>query len=806
MSRLVGRDDELIALADAVSRPGLTSVVGTAGVGKTTLLRSALTGVGHLEGGALRSLAQRPYLPLERALDETLNGTDQEIADRVIARTGDAVLFVDDVHWADDLCIGVLELVQTHCRVLVASRPGGDRRVLSRLLESGRRIELTPLEPTDAFTLARQLHPDLPSDQLRRLVEAAGGNPLLLELLVDKTESSLTLLDALTARIERLDEATGDALVRLALVGRPIEPSIIGLQPELEDLVRRIGLLVELRHALLAETLVKVRDEARLRELHAELGAALTGAEAARHFLLADEPLRALAVARDGLDGTPDVTARAELALLVAIASDRSGREDTSAWLEAASALTDDGRFESAADAAARAANDKSRRPEALFVQGRALWFAGDVDGASVLFDAALELLDDGTPLAVRVMVERAYLEVRERRPGGLEQAKRALAAAEGHGIEEVRARAVLGTSLLYDANPAWEAMLARAIDEARTAGDVELECTAVYHLVSGLGLMGRRQESIDITVREVAVAEAAGLRTWRAHFLTALVLNRAIASVDPAWSLVAARQLIEEHALFRNRFQSETSVVLALADLDRFDEAAAAAERHERTATSDEARLFAGIASIELAWLRGDDETVVALATDLRSLGDAWFGTRVSCEFAGACAAVQLGIDFEPVSTSFVLPAVWAGLHELEGVRLWRNGDSRGALDELDRAARAWLDVDCPRWSIRAQGLAAVLARKARHTDATARWKKANDFANQHGLAHHLRRWRLTDPGLSAREVEVLQLVAAGKTSAQIAAALGISPGTVDDHISSARRKLLVSTRREAAQKVASW
>jgi two-component system response regulator DesR len=56
----------------------------------------------------------------------------------------------------------------------------------------------------------------------------------------------------------------------------------------------------------------------------------------------------------------------------------------------------------------------------------------------------------------------------------------------------------------------------------------------------------------------------------------------------------------------------------------------------------------------------------------------------------------------------------------------------------------------------------------------------------------------------LSTREVQVLRLVAIGKTSAQIAATLGISRGTVDDHISSARRKLLVSTRREAAQKVA--
>jgi DNA-binding CsgD family transcriptional regulator len=806
VKRLVGRDDELVALARALSRPGLTAVVGSAGIGKTALVRSALARVPHLEGGALRSLATRPYLPLERALGETLSGTDHEVADRVIAAVGDFVLFIDDVHWADEPCIAVLELVQTHTRVLVASRPEGAGGAASRLLGSGCTIDLAPLEPTDAVTLARQIHPRLPDAQLGRLVDAAGGNPLLLDVLVDESEPSLTLLDALTARVERLDATTADALVRLALVGRPIEPSIIGLDRELEGLVRRCDDLVELRHALLAEALIKLRDEPGLARLHADLGAALIGTEAARHYLLAGEPALALAVARHELDAAPDATERADFALLVAVAAEGAGVGDGSAWLEAASALVDDGRYESAADAAARAAADACFRPEALFVQGRARWFTGDVDGAIELFDEALQLVDDGTPLAVRVLVERAYLEVRDRRPGGLHAAKRALDAAKGKGIEEVRARAVLGSSFLYEGNPEWETMLTGAIDSARFAGDADLECTAAFHLVSGLGLVGRRRESIDVIVKEVAVAEGAGLRTWRAHFLTALVLNRALASEDPTWTVDAAAQLIDEHPLFRNRFQSELSLVFALADLDRFDDAAAAAERQQHTATTNEARLFAGLALIELAWLRGDDTAVVDLAMRLRPLGDAWFGMRVGCEFAAACAALQLGVDFEPALSSFALPAVWAGLYELEGIRRWRAGDTSGALEELDRAACGWLDVACPRWSIRAQGLAAVLARKVRATDATARWNKATEFANQVGLGHHLRRWHMTQSLLSPREFEVLRLVAMGNTSVHIAALLGISSGTVDDHISAACRKLQVSSRREAAQKVATW
>jgi len=802
--RLVGRDDELVALANAIAHPGLTAVVGGPGIGKTALLRFALARVPHLEGGALRSLARRPYLPLERALSETLSGTDHEIADRVIAVTGDAVLCVDDVHWADERCVVVLDLVRTHCRVVVASRPREGCAALAQLLDSARTIELDPLGPAEALRLARQIHPELSKPKLGRLVESADGSPLLLDVLVDDSEPSPTLLDALASRVERLDESTADALIRLALVARPITPSKIGLRHELEGLVRRCDERVELRHALLGEALLKLCEETRLRRLHADLGASLTGVEAARHYLLANEPVRALAVARLELAAATDPTARADLALLVAVAADGVGAPDSAAWLHAASALVDDGRYELAADAAARAAIDICLRPEALYVQGRARWFAGDVDGACTLFDASLQLVEDGTPLAVRVLVERAYLEVRDRRPGGLQTAKRALTAAEGHGIEEVRARAVLGSSLLYEGNPAWETSLTRAIEEARDAGDVDLECTAAFHLVSGLGLIGRRQESTDLCVREIEVSEAAGLRTWRAHFATALLLNRTLASDDPEWTAAAATQLMDEHPLFRNRFQSEMSLVLAYVDLDRLEDAAAAAERQEHRARSAEERLFAGVSAIELAWVRGDDVGVVDLATSLRPLRDAWFGIRLACEIAGACAAIQLGTDFQPDLPSFALPSVWAGLHELEGIRQWRAGDKNAALDELDHAACAWLDVGCPRWSIRAAGLAAALARKARRADATARWAKVDAFAKRVGLAHHLRRWQLTPPGLSTREVQVLRLVATGQTSAQIAVELGISSGTVDDHISAACRKLLVSTRREAAQKVA--
>jgi DNA-binding NarL/FixJ family response regulator len=52
---------------------------------------------------------------------------------------------------------------------------------------------------------------------------------------------------------------------------------------------------------------------------------------------------------------------------------------------------------------------------------------------------------------------------------------------------------------------------------------------------------------------------------------------------------------------------------------------------------------------------------------------------------------------------------------------------------------------------------------------------------------------------GLSAREVEVLRMVAAGQTNRAIAAELGLSERTIDRHVSNIFTKLAVSSRASA-------
>ena len=62
----------------------------------------------------------------------------------------------------------------------------------------------------------------------------------------------------------------------------------------------------------------------------------------------------------------------------------------------------------------------------------------------------------------------------------------------------------------------------------------------------------------------------------------------------------------------------------------------------------------------------------------------------------------------------------------------------------------------------------------------------------------------RLTTPSLTAREREILELVAQGQTNAQIAVALFISPGTVRRHLENAFDKLGVHTRTAAVASLA--
>jgi DNA-binding CsgD family transcriptional regulator len=136
-------------------------------------------------------------------------------------------------------------------------------------------------------------------------------------------------------------------------------------------------------------------------------------------------------------------------------------------------------------------------------------------------------------------------------------------------------------------------------------------------------------------------------------------------------------------------------------------------------------------------------------------------------------------------------------------------DGRAEVALPALRQAWQLWRDLDMPYEAARARVLVG-LACRALHDEytATMEFDAAHQVFAQLGAVpaatrtrELLRRGRARDAaGLSARELEVLRLVAAGKTNHAIAAELFLSERTVERHVSNILTKLGVRSRTAAA------
>jgi DNA-binding CsgD family transcriptional regulator len=134
--------------------------------------------------------------------------------------------------------------------------------------------------------------------------------------------------------------------------------------------------------------------------------------------------------------------------------------------------------------------------------------------------------------------------------------------------------------------------------------------------------------------------------------------------------------------------------------------------------------------------------------------------------------------------------------------------GDVRAALVALRRASQAWQQLEAPYEAARARVLIALACRALGDDDAAAlELEAAGSIFAELGAAPDLARVEsLTrgapsgdTHGLTARELQVLRLVAAGETNKAIAAELVLSERTVDRHVSNIFNKLSVASRAAA-------
>jgi ATP/maltotriose-dependent transcriptional regulator MalT len=135
--------------------------------------------------------------------------------------------------------------------------------------------------------------------------------------------------------------------------------------------------------------------------------------------------------------------------------------------------------------------------------------------------------------------------------------------------------------------------------------------------------------------------------------------------------------------------------------------------------------------------------------------------------------------------------------------------GDARAALVSLRRAWQVWQELGAPYQDARTRVLVGLACRALGDRDAAkleleaargafAQLGAAPDLARVDSLTG--RRAPADTRGLSPRELEVLRLVAAGKTNRQIASALVVSEHTVARHVQNIFGKLGVSSRTAAA------
>jgi len=164
--------------------------------------------------------------------------------------------------------------------------------------------------------------------------------------------------------------------------------------------------------------------------------------------------------------------------------------------------------------------------------------------------------------------------------------------------------------------------------------------------------------------------------------------------------------------------------------------------------------------------------------------------------------ASLELA-EIAACSESAMLSAIAA--HVRGGVAL-AEGDAQAAVTALRDARRVWQELDAPYEVARVRVLTGSACRALGDDDTAAlEFEAARSVFEQLGAAPDLARLdSTTEPrqthGLSARELEVLRLVAAGRTNREIAAALVVSEHTVARHVQNIFRKLRVSSRTAAS------
>ncbi len=844
--------DELLGMsaAAAAGRGGIAVISGEPGIGKTSLVRAFLDRLdpqvrvltGHCDDllapralGPLRDAAGGTGGPLDRALDGPPDAVYGAVVEE-LSRRRPTVLAVEDVHWADDATLDVLRYLAPRMAdlpaVLVISvrddavLTGHPVQRLLGALAAGpptRWLRLAPLSGAAVAELARPADRDGPS-----LFAATGGNPFFVTeaLAVPTGVIPDSVADAVLARLRRLTPGCVAALEQLSVVPNAVDfPLAEALlrdrlaqlaEAEERGIVEVRGAVLGFRHELARRAVEGALPRLRRRALHQEVVRALRAGAAGgagpdlerlvHHAVQADDGDTVAEFApRAGRAAATAGSHRQALALLAAALpyGDRlPPGEHARLVADHSWELYLAHRFAEAVaagrDAVRRYArlDDPVATGEAMVRLSRHIFMTGDSDEAERVITEAVELLSgtaSAPALAAASTYQAALLTLTGRSAAAIPALARArtLAAAADRPELESLCLNYLGLSRADLGDRAGgEADLRAGLAVALARDSHEAAARAYVNLGEMLHTFGDWAGFADNADTGLAFATEHGL--WQYCFLSEL--QQHITRLHRGdWDAAEAglRDLAQrgtDPSMFDAAMLAVHGRLLARRGRAEAEELLAQAWRRARAQRAPLGMNHAGRALVEWAWLTGRPERAREVAAALLpSMGSPGW-TRLRGELLRYLA--RAGLPAEPFEGC---PEEYAA-----GLR----GDWRAA-------AAAWHERGDPyerALELAESGEVEPTLEALRVLDglgAAAAAELVRSRLRQLGVTRPPRGPRSASrpnpAGLTQRQLDVLELLVAGATNAEIAERLLLSVRTVDHHVSAILTRLGARTRREA-------